>query len=478
MLGKWKNIDAGVRYVRSAVVIAIIVVLSTAYTLSCLSNTKFVFAPANSTSIRITGRNLYSTLVPVRLSSSNKLKPAAAATSASEPLPLKAVPPSLTTSLLSSIITKIKEGKNNSNNRNNSNLTKDSHSPSFLHDINDHTSSKTKSTTSLAFRNGAGLNNNDNNNDITVAFIKPSFTAAAYHHSFYVFYMLYRNSPTKNNITTDLNLLSSKVNPKTTDSSHSALAMYYLSRNIKSIIPKSKIDMLTDADVDAGNIFTVMKNNNKNNGNYDKSNNKYDILVIGHQEYVTQQEYDNLRQFVSHGGTLIILDGNIFYAEVKYNRNTQTITLVKGHGWAFNGKSAWRSVAERWKQETSEWAGSNYLCYSCSIIFDNDPFEYKHHEEQYITNSNDTILFNYDAFMPSNNNNNNLRLVSPTLTSSSSHLLSSSKLADIAPRRIIATYELKYQRGKVIALGIYADDIITNNKFDRYFDNLLLTYIL
>ena len=38
--------------------------------------------------------------------------------------------------------------------------------------------------------------------------------------------------------------------------------------------------------------------------------------------------------------------------------------------------------------------------------------------------------------------------------------------------------ELSYQKGKVIALGIYSDDIITNNKFDKYFDNLLLRYAL
>ena len=63
--------------------------------------------------------------------------------------------------------------------------------------------------------------------------------------------------------------------------------------------------------MDAGNIFTT-----KNGFN------RYDILVIGHQEYVIQQEYDNLRHFVRSGGTMIILDGNIFYAEVTYDRNT------------------------------------------------------------------------------------------------------------------------------------------------------------
>jgi hypothetical protein len=63
--------------------------------------------------------------------------------------------------------------------------------------------------------------------------------------------------------------------------------MSYLSKNIQSIIPRAKIAMLTDADVDVGHIFT-----GKNNVN------KYDVLIIGHQQYVTQSEYHNLRQFV------------------------------------------------------------------------------------------------------------------------------------------------------------------------------------
>ena len=63
-------------------------------------------------------------------------------------------------------------------------------------------------------------------------------------------------------------------------------------------------------------------------------------------------------------------------------------------------------------------------------------------------------------------------------TPSSSQLLPSGKGDDITTKHIIATYELKYQRGKVIALGIYSDDIITNNKFDTYFDSLLLRYAI
>ena len=161
--------------------------------------------------------------------------------------------------------------------------------------------------------------------------------------------------------------------------------MVYLIKNIKWLTSQPNITLLTDADVDNGAIFeknkvsgndiVSIKNSSNDSNNYI---NAYDVIILGHQEYVTQKEYDNLRQFVKSGGTMIILDGNVFYAEVKFDKNTQTIILVKGHGWAFNGKSAWRSVGERWAKETSEWVGSNYLCYSCNIRFTNDPFEYRH----------------------------------------------------------------------------------------------------
>jgi hypothetical protein len=208
---------------------------------------------------------------------------------------------------------------------------------------------------------------------------------------------------------------------------------------LKTIFPNSNIHVLTDADADYGSIFF-------NNGT-----NKYEVVILGHQEYETQREYDNLKRFVANGGTMILMDGNVFYAQVKYNRNAHTITLVKGHGWAFNGKSAWRSVGERWPNEISQWLGSNYLCYSCNVTFANNPFHYKHHEEQYLTNPKDVILLNYNASITKK---------------------------DSKPMKIlIATYTLNYKKGKVIVLGIFSDDIITNRKFIKYFDSLLLRYV-
>jgi len=272
---------------------------------------------------------------------------------------------------------------------------------------------------------------------LNIALIKPTFTGAAYNNSYYKFYFLYVSPLIRKNVTTDLNLLSNKVTNQTSGTS-SITTSSYLPKHLKRIIPKSNVDVLTDADADYGSIFF-------NNGT-----NKYDVIIICHQEYVTQKEYDNLKHFVASGGTLIIMDGNVFYAQVKYDRNTHTVTLVKGHGWAFNGKSAWRSVSERWAKETSEWVGSNYLCYSCHITFANNPWKYQHHEEQYIINHNDKILMNYNASL--------LHYPIPSL------------------RPVIATYELNYQKGKVVCLGIYSDDIITNVKFIRYFDSLLLRY--
>jgi hypothetical protein len=293
---------------------------------------------------------------------------------------------------------------------------------------------------------------------LRIALINPTFTSAAYNNSFYVFYEKHSNTPHGVNVTSDLNLLSSRVINNKKELSSSVSTMVYLLKNIKWLTSQPSITLLTDADVDNGTILeknigsssNIIRINSSDSGSSNnKDINAYDLIILGHQEYVTQKEYDNLRHFVRSGGTMIILDGNVFYAEVKYDGNTQTVTLVKGHGWAFNGKSAWRSVSERWAKETSEWVGSNYLCYSCDITFTNDPFEYRHHEEQYITNPHDIILLNYNASLSN---------------------------YPIQMRPVIATYELNYEKGKVISLGIYSDDIISNGRFDRFFDSLLLQY--
>jgi hypothetical protein len=282
-------------------------------------------------------------------------------------------------------------------------------------------------------------NNNTHTGDfgigMDIAVVSPSFTAAAYNnHNFYSFYGKYGNISYAANVTSDLGMLNASVSRS---GGRSAFAMLDLLQNLKWASPQSNITVITDADVDSDGIF--LKN----------GSNGYDVVILGHQEYVTQKEYDNFKRFVSNGGTMIILDGNVFYAEVDYDNSTETIRLVKGHGWAFNGKSAWKSIGERWANETAQWVGSNYLCYLCDITFANNPFRYIHHEENYVTNPNDIILLDYNA------TDYNYK-------------------TDI--KHVIATYELNYEKGKVIGLGIYSDDIIANGKFDRFLDSLLLQY--
>ena len=274
------------------------------------------------------------------------------------------------------------------------------------------------------------------NKSIDIALVAPTFTVAAYdNNSFYAFYKLHANIPAGRNVTSNLDFLSRKLTNQ--DTTRASLAMLRLIDNLKLISPYSHVTILSDPDVDNGSLF------NKNGKNI------YTLAILGHQEYVTQEEYSNLKQFVRNGGTMFLLDGNVFFAQVKYDRHSQTMSLVKGHWWAYNGRSAWPSVGERWADETSEWIGSNYLCYRCVSVFGNDPFEYRPHEEQYITNHNDTIVLNYNA-VPN-------------------------KIIDNKPT--IASYELNYQRGKVVAFGIFSDDVITNSKFDNFFDNLLVKYI-
>ena len=53
--------------------------------------------------------------------------------------------------------------------------------------------------------------------------------------------------------------------------------------------------------------------------------------MLGHSEYVTHEEYYNLKKFVENGGTIILFDANTFYTEVDYDPIANKISLVKGH---------------------------------------------------------------------------------------------------------------------------------------------------
>ena len=286
---------------------------------------------------------------------------------------------------------------------------------------------------------------------IKIALVDSTFTNAAYDNAFYIFYHLYENFSSSQNITKYLNLLTSKIDKDITSESTEQLTPFeylttinpiiYLKNHISNLIPNANVTLTTDVDIDNGSIFY----NNIN------TINKYNVLILGHQEYVTQREYDYLKQFVANGGILILPYANTFYAEVKYNNKNNTISLVKGHYWAFNGKSAWRSISERWKNESSEWIGSNYNQYS--IALENNPFGSAKLEDQFITNPNVTILLDYNASILTKN-------------------------ITIPHDFRIASYENNYKKGKVIDFGIYSSsEVLNNDRFLQFLDSILLKYL-
>ncbi|MDR4512962.1 MAG: hypothetical protein MRJ93_14805 [Nitrososphaeraceae archaeon] len=270
---------------------------------------------------------------------------------------------------------------------------------------------------------------------LNIAFILPTFTMAAYDNSFYNFFRLYPDIQKDEFVSTDIDLLSNTV-PTGINAlnNYKSNGLHILKGHLSEVLPLSNFEFLDDKMVHDGVIFGSQLQQNK-----------YDIIILAHSEYVTQDEYTNLKRFVQNGGILFLLDSNTFYAEVKYDNFNNEITFIKGHYWGSDGEKAWRDVKERWSDETTEWVGSNFGCSSCVINFQNNPFSYVHHEENYVTNPNVKILIDYKA------------------KSEFDYLISA--------------YELLFGKGKVISLGLFGDDVVHNQNFLKFFDSLIISNI-
>ena len=267
-----------------------------------------------------------------------------------------------------------------------------------------------------------------------IAFVLPTFTMAAYDNTFYPFFSKYADVQRNESVTSDIDMLTANL-PGREESfnSYKAIGLHYLKDFTSFLLPNADTYYLSDEDIHNGLIFI------NNNINF------YDILVLAHSEYVTHEEYYNLKKFVENGGVIILLDSNALFAEVAYDETSNKISLVKGHYWAFNGETAWRDVKERWAAETTEWVGNNFGCSRCIITFNNNPFSYVHHEENYITNPNVKILIDFEAQSEYNYK--------------------------------IAAHELNYGLGKVISLGIFGSDVVDNDNFLKIYESLLLSSI-
>jgi hypothetical protein len=325
---------------------------------------------------------------------------------------------------------------------------------------------------------------------LRVAFVKPSFTYAAYSlDGFYTFYDKYSDETDETtNVTTDLNMLTVKVpdgtyiyykddpsDPPTAPAQQEyydtlrGLVEQRSSSQIETVsiedddegggngndLPPIQIADITDKEVHEGKIFDSA------------GNNAYDVLFLFHQEYVTQEEYDNLKKFVvQNGGTIVFNTANTFTVEVKYDSADNTVTLVRGHTWAYDGSSyAWRAYPrERWINETQQWVGSNFMLdpQSDDVTFSNNPFDYEHSEEQFMTNPNATIIHDFE------------------MTEDTSNELGDERDGHHFPglETVVATYEMISGKGKVINLGIFGHTLDDNEAFLEFYDEEILSRAL
>lgn len=114
-------------------------------------------------------------------------------------------------------------------------------------------------------------------NESKIALVKPTFIDAAYDNSFYIFYKKYAHIPPNTNVTTYLNLLNSDITNNPSGSIGNVYYMISLRKNLKWMSNSTQITELTDQDVHKGAIFSQ------------SGDNQYDVLVLGHQQHVTQK---------------------------------------------------------------------------------------------------------------------------------------------------------------------------------------------
>jgi hypothetical protein len=285
-----------------------------------------------------------------------------------------------------------------------------------------------------------------------VAVVKPIFTATAY-SSFYTFFDENRNTPPGTHVTRPASL--QLLNAHIVDTwGWSAGLRNFVDTRLKSASPA----ILSDLDVHQGRLF------------HDGSR-AYDVVILGFSEYVTAAEYHQFESFVAGGGTIIFLDATQFLAEVQYHPESGTLSLVRGHGWVFDGSSAWRGPWHRWYNESTAWVGSNYgvavsdkaIAFQGALASGGHPVGralqaafgkdallfkgYRHHEENSLLNPRATIIARW-------------------------------QVSGAAPGTVVAAYELWHGAGRVMHTGVFGSDVVGTDPQIQYLMLSMLSYAL
>ena len=286
----------------------------------------------------------------------------------------------------------------------------------------------------------------------SVAVIKPVFTSTPYSQypsgSFYAFYKKYTHAA--GNITTNLGWLSTSVKfgmSYLNGWGHTFPLFQFLSSPSAiscGLVLGKNLAVISDINVTQGALF-----------NPDGSR-RFDAVVIGHQEYVTQAEYDQLRLFVASGGRLVAMSSNMFYARVDYAPSTLLETFVVGHGgYNFNGRTAWFGNAAPFARNSSGWLGSNYCCfhrfnYTGGVVDASNPVG--------------SMLKQYvgGALAPAYRTHEENAVANLTRTSIVATFTRQSGL-------VVASYIHQYGRGAVFCLCIFGEDFIASDPSTQYF---------
>ncbi|MFX1273026.1 MAG: hypothetical protein ACFFAX_15190, partial [Promethearchaeota archaeon] len=227
-----------------------------------------------------------------------------------------------------------------------------------------------------------------NDSNPRIAVVKPIFTDTAYSSAFYNFYSKYMGYT--DYIDTDLHLLNVTVKDGWGWSAGLSNFLTSFKAGIAGLSLGENVELIDEIDVTMGALF---ENNSR----------VYDVVILGFTEYVTIEEYNFYKRFVETGGTLIIMDACNFLAEVKYYPPASPdevgyLSLVKGHGWEFNGTYAWKSVYHRWPEENRNWVASNYWKWWTGDHYDYFQSSTSHPISTYLRNNyGQNIISSYGA---------------------------------------------------------------------------------
>jgi len=292
----------------------------------------------------------------------------------------------------------------------------------------------------------------DENSGPRIAVVKPIFTCTAYSDAFYAFY---RNNGLRPEpfITWDLNYLNVTVKNGWGWSGQLLGFLSSIEAELAGLSLGHSVALIDEINVTMGALF-------------DGDMRVYDVVILGFTEYVTLEEYNYYKRFVETGGTLIIMDACNFLAEVKYHPPNSPgepgyLSLVKGHGWEFNGTHAWKSVYHRWPEENRNWIGSNYWKWWGGKHYDYFQANTSHPISAYIRNTySQNVTTLYYA-----HEENRLENHTDTQIIGYWHFIDASE----APEDPVVAYQHRYGKGSVFHSGIMASDVVDREKFLQSF---------